>query len=77
VPRASVSTLDRVRETLQAAQVDPELRERVLAGRVEREARAASVGLDSLAAPPVAARRRSKRAADRKVERAEAKLESA
>lgn len=57
---ASASTLDRVRETLQAAQVDPELRERVLAGRVEREERAASVGLANLAAPPEATRRRSK-----------------
>lgn len=54
---ASAPTLDRVRETLQAAQVDPELRDRVLAGRVEREERAASVGLDNLAAPPEAARR--------------------
>ena len=45
----SSSTLDRVRETLQAAQVDTELAERVAAGRVEREERAASVGLDNLA----------------------------
>lgn len=57
---AAASTLDRVRETLQAAQVDAELRERVLEGRVERETRAASVGLDNLAAPPVAAKRRAK-----------------
>ena len=56
---ASAATLDRVRETLQAAQVDSDLAERVLAGRVEREERAASVGLDNLAAPPQAARRRS------------------
>lgn len=55
---ASDVTLDRVRETLQAAQVDDQLRERVLAGRVEREERAASVGLENLAAPPVAARRK-------------------
>jgi hypothetical protein len=55
---ASASTLDRVRETLQAAQVDSDLAERVLAGRVEREERAASVGLDNLAQPPQAARRR-------------------
>ena len=48
---ASASTLDRVRETLQAAQVDAELAEKVLSGRVEREERAASVGLDNLAAP--------------------------
>ena len=63
----SASTLDRVRETLQAAQVDADLAEKVLAGRVEREERAASVGLENLAAPPQAARRRSARpAADAK-----------
>ena len=56
---ASASTLDRVRETLQAAQVDADLAERVRAGRVEREERAASVGLDNLAAPPKAARKRA------------------
>jgi hypothetical protein len=55
--KASASTLDRVRETLQAAQVDADLRDRLLAGRVEREARAASVGLENLAAPPAAPRR--------------------
>jgi len=54
---ASSSTLDRVRETLQAAQVDAKLAARVTAGRVEREERAASVGLDNLAGPPVAPRR--------------------
>jgi hypothetical protein len=54
---ASASTLDRVRETLQAAQVDADLGKQVLAGRVEREARAASVGLDNLAAPPQATQR--------------------
>ena len=51
---SSASTLDRVRETLQAAQVDAELAEKVASGRVEREERAASVGLDNLAGPPVA-----------------------
>jgi len=56
---ASASTLDRVRETLQAAQVDEDLADRVLSGRVEREERAASVGLDNLAAPPKAGRKRS------------------
>ncbi len=57
---------DRVRETLQAAQVDSGLAQNVLAGRVEREQRAASVGLENLAAPPKAARRapQEKRAAD-------------
>jgi hypothetical protein len=55
---ASSSTLDRVRETLQAAQVDAELADKVLVGRVEREERAASVGLDNLAGPPVAPSRK-------------------
>ncbi len=55
----SAATLDRVRETLQAAQVDDQLRKRVLAGRGGREERAASVGLENLAAPPVAARRKA------------------
>ena len=66
----SASTLDRVRETLQAAQVDPELAERVLAGRVEREARAASVGLDNLASPPQAARKSAPKAERRDAARA-------
>ncbi len=53
---ASSATLDRVRETLQAAQVDANLAERLTAGRIEREERSASVGLENLAAPPQAAR---------------------
>lgn len=57
---ASASTLDRVRETLQAAQIDGELAAQVLAGRVEREERAASVGLENLAAPPQAGAKRAK-----------------
>lgn len=60
---ASASTLDRVRETLQAAQVDADLAEKVMSGRVEREERAASVGLDNLAAPPKAGRKRSAKVA--------------
>jgi hypothetical protein len=72
---ASASTLDRVRETLQAAQVDAELSERVVSGRVEREERAASVGLDNLAGPPVAPRR--KKAAEKKPEKANGQREAA
>ncbi|MDX6585906.1 MAG: hypothetical protein QOI31_379 [Solirubrobacterales bacterium] len=56
---ASAPTLDRVRETLQAAQVDADLAEKLVSGRVEREERAASVGLDNLAAPPQASRKRT------------------
>lgn len=69
---ASASSLDRVRETLQAAQVDSELAEKVLAGRVEREERAASVGLDNLAAPPEAARRKTAKASGKAKAKAEA-----
>jgi hypothetical protein len=84
---ASASTLDRVRETLQAAQVDAELADKVLAGRVEREERAASVGLENLAGPPVAPSRKkasakesasdesSKQEAAAKKRRGEAKAE--
>jgi hypothetical protein len=43
------ATLDRVRETLHAAAVDDEVRERLETGRIEREARAA--GLGPLGAP--------------------------
>lgn len=46
--KVAPAALDRVRETLQAAQVDPETCERVVAGRLEREERAASFGLDGL-----------------------------
>lgn len=75
---ASASTLDRLRETLQAAQVDAELRDRVLAGRVEREERAASVGLENLASPPVATRREAKsRSAGVKAKPAKGSTESA
>ena len=53
----SSASLDRVRESLQAAQVDPDLRAAVASGRLEREGRAASVGLENLAAPPEAPKR--------------------
>jgi len=56
------ASLERVRETLQAAQVDPELRETVSAGRLEREQRAASIGFDNLAAPPEPAQKRRNKA---------------
>ncbi len=57
---APKSVLDRVRETLQAGQVDPDLRDAIVSGRVEREQRSASVGLDNLVAPPQAPKRKSK-----------------
>ena len=72
----SASTLDRVRETLQAAQVDSEFAQRVVAGRVEREERSASVGLENLLAAPQAPKR--KRAGTKKEsDSAEAKRDEA
>lgn len=69
---------DRVRETLQAAQIDPEVGERVSAGRVEREERAASVGLENLLASPKAPPRRSKsKPAKRAESRRDAKVREA
>lgn len=72
----SATTLNRVRETLQAAQVDSELAEKVIAGRVEREERAASVGLENLIAPPRAARKRTGKAAKSKKDDAATKRET-
>ncbi|MDQ3729374.1 MAG: hypothetical protein M3355_07255 [Actinomycetota bacterium] len=80
------AALDRVRESLQAAQVDLEVRERLVAGRLEREERAASFGLDglTLAAPPklkgkgkAAPRKREDAAAKRRLETAREAVASA
>jgi hypothetical protein len=46
----SKPTLELVAETLRAAASDPELRDRVLRGRLEREQHAATLGLDRVAA---------------------------
>jgi len=53
-------TFDRVTETLQAASVDPGLAERVRAGRLDKEARAATIGVSDRAP----ARARGAKAAD-------------
>ena len=51
-----------MRETLEAAAVDVDVRSRVLAGRLEREERAASIGFGAIAASTPSGRARSKRA---------------
>jgi hypothetical protein len=49
--RPSSRAVELVRETLRAAAADPELRERVLRGRVERERSAATLGTPAIAPP--------------------------
>lgn len=49
---ASPRALELVGQTLRAAAGDPELRERVLRGRVERERSAATLGTPAIDAPP-------------------------
>jgi hypothetical protein len=74
----SAHALDLVGETLRSASADPELRERVLRGRVERERSAATLGTPAVASPPrrtaKAARRRAQAEARRELERLEAEL---
>jgi hypothetical protein len=72
---AGASALERAEETLRAASADPELRERVLQGRVEREQSAATLGTPAAApAPargPAAAKRREAAKARRELGRLE------
>jgi hypothetical protein len=69
------ATLDRVAETLQAAGADPELAERVRAGRLDKEVRAATIGASTRA--PVRARKTTAddRASDARAERERARVE--
>ena len=73
--------LELVVETLRAAAGDPELRDRVLRGRVERERSAATLGMDGLAPPRStskrSARRREDAAARRELRELERELEAA
>jgi hypothetical protein len=62
----SPATLDRVRETLQASAADDAVREAVTAGRLEREAGAAGIGLGPVVDVPARAGRSPKRAAEEK-----------
>jgi hypothetical protein len=78
---ASERALELVGETLQAAAADPELRERVLSGRVERERSAATLGTPA-AGPPrrgdrKSAKRRDAAQSRRDLERLEADLADA
>ncbi len=69
--RASGAIIDRVAETLHAAGADAELRSRVLHGRVEREATAATIGISALSGAGKPRRGRApKRSQRREVERA-------
>jgi hypothetical protein len=67
----SRTALDRVAQTLQAVGSDAELRERMLAGRVEREQQAATIGLPATAA---ATARPARRGRERARERARDEL---
>jgi hypothetical protein len=89
--KVNEAIFDRVAETLQAASADEELAESVRAGRVEREAKAATIGVSSRAPAPARGRRRPREddraernraqaeldAASRDLERAEARRERA
>jgi hypothetical protein len=65
----SATVLERVGQTLQAVGSDSDLRERLVRGRVERDHRAATIGLPDAAALAASAKPR-KRAESRKVARA-------
>jgi len=78
---ASERALELAGETLRAATADPELRERVLHGRVEREQSAATLGTPPAGPPPRRDRRSAKRRdvaqAAREFERLEGELAEA
>jgi hypothetical protein len=75
---ANARALDLVGQTLRAASADPELRERVVRGRVEREQTAATLGTPAGAPPrrraPRDLRRREVAQGRRELERLEAEL---
>ena len=78
---AGQRALELVGETLRAATGDPELRERVLRGRVERERSAATLGTPAVGAPrrsdTQAAKRREIAEALRELKRLESELDDA
>ena len=78
---ASERVLELVGETLRAASGDPELRERVLRGRLQRERSAATLGTPAVGPPrrrdPGSARRRGVAQARRELKRLEAELADA
>jgi chromosome segregation ATPase len=73
--------LELVGETLRAATADPELRELVLSGRVEREQSAATLGTPEVGRPPrrdpASAKRREVATARRELKRLEGALAEA
>jgi hypothetical protein len=74
--KAGSQMLDRVGETLQAASSDPEVAEAVELGRLDRERRAAGLGLVGPAAPRAPAKSKTEKdeqAADRKARQQEVK----
>jgi hypothetical protein len=78
---ASEPALELVAETLRAATGDPELRERLLRGRVDREQSAATLGTPAAAPPKThdtgSAKRRASAEARRELERLERELSGA
>ena len=82
--RVSKRALELVAATLRAAAADPELRRRVLAGRLEREQSGATIGISELPAgvapgrrPAKAAKRREEAAARREFQELEDQLAGA
>ena len=73
--KLSPPTLDRVAETLQAASTDTALAERVRSGRLEKEARAATLGVGSGVPARARGRKTAVRKDERRAEREQARLE--
>jgi phosphoglycolate phosphatase-like HAD superfamily hydrolase len=75
----SPATLERVAETLQASGADPELAKRVRAGRLDKEARSATIGVSTRAPAGTRKAGRAGRSVDDQGgrEQAQAELESA
>jgi hypothetical protein len=69
------ATLDRVAETLQAAGADAELAERVRAGRIDKEVRAATIGASTRVPVSAQKAKADDSAADARAERERARVE--
>jgi DNA repair exonuclease SbcCD ATPase subunit len=74
---ASERALELAGQTLRAATADPELRERVVSGRLERERSGATLGTPAAAPPPKGERKSARRQARRDLDRLEADLAEA
>jgi hypothetical protein len=72
---ATKQALDHVEDTLRVAAADPDLRERVVAGRLEREQSGATLGTAGLIASPEAAAKTAKRRDSKQAKRDVARLE--